>query len=302
MLNRYNGCIHMNINSRKAIIKSLAYFKAVVDYGGYTTAARALDCEEPYVLKQVHLLEDIFQVKLLSKSLHGMLPTHEGEELYPYAERAEQLFSDLENKVFKNHNISGDIKISVTDGIGIYLIPQLLEFHNTYPKVNIEIISARNEIDLRGRKTDIAIVYQYPQTDKSMVVKEYIRELSLFASASFVEKYGMPADVNDLLENFDICSRAEYCENWPEWRTMMAKAKRKTADFDSSNMLIQATDNGLGVALQPLQYGLSRPNWVHIDIGFRIKTPYWVLSHYDAQKTEKIQVMLTFIDEILKHI
>lgn len=292
----------MDINSRKTVIKSLAYFKAVVDYGGYTTAARVLENEEPYVLRQVRLLENIFRVKLLSKSSQGMVPTHEGEELYPYAEKAEQLFYDLETKVFKNHNISGDIKISVTDGIGIYLIPQLLEFHTTYPKVNIEIISARNEVNLKGRKADIAIVYQYPQTDKSMAVREYVREFGLFASVQFIEKYGMPADENDLLENFDICSRQEYCENWPKWKTMMAKAKKKVADFDSSNMLIQATDNSLGITLHPLRYGLSRANWVYVDVGVKVRTPYWVLSHYDDRKTEKIQAMLSFIDDILKHI
>lgn len=77
-------------------------------------------------------------------------------------------------------------------------MPHLVEFHELYPKVCVDVISNHNEVNLKARKADIAIVYQYPQKDNLLVVKEYKREFGLFASIPYIKKYGMP-------KNLTIC-------------------------------------------------------------------------------------------------
>lgn len=109
----------------------------------------------------------------------------------------------------------------------------------------------------------------------------------------------MPKNIDDLLANYDLCNRREYNENWEKWRQMMAEAKKPVAHFDSSNLLIQATDFGLAASLQPLQYGLQRENWVYLDLGLRLHHSCWVVSHYDDRNTEKIKKMLDFIHHVM---
>ena len=289
----------MNIAEKKSLIKPLMYLKATVEQGNYTRAAKYFGTTQPVVSKQVKWLEKKLNSELFSNSPRGMMPTHEGQEIYKYAETLESLFYELENYSLPEHSISGRLTISMTDGIGIYLMPHLVEFHKMYSKVCIDIISNHNEVNLKERKTDIAIVYQYPPKDDSLDIKEYQREFGLFASVSYIEKYGMPKDLDDLLAHYDLCNRREYNENWEEWRKMMIEAQKPVAHFDSSHLLIQATELGLAVTLHPLQYGLSQRNWVYLDLGLNLRHSCWVVSHHADRKTEKIKKMLEFIHSVM---
>ena len=289
----------MDIDDRKILVKALALLKATIETGSYTRAADVLRLTQPYLSKQIRQLEDFFHVKLLSPTSRGMVPTHEGQEIYKYAQKFEALFYELENYSLDRHDTSGKITLSVTDGIGIYLMPHLVEFHKLYPHVKLDIISSRNEVNLKERKSDIAIVYHYPARDDSLIISEYHRDFGLFASKDFIAKHGMPRDVADLLKNFDICSRQEYTDNWEEWQIMMAKAKRPVAKFDSSNLLIQSLNCGLGVSLQPIVYGRAQENWVFLDLGVKLVHSCWVISHYADRNTPKIMKLMEFIQQTM---
>lgn len=292
----------MDITDKKSLIAPLMYLKATIDKGSFTKAAEYLGTTQPYVSRQVKKLENRLNATLMSKASRGMTATHEGMEIYKYAESLDTLFYELENYSLGKHNISGKLKISMTDGIGIYLMPRLIEFHDLYPKVCIDVIFNHNEVDLKARKTDIAIVYQYPAKDDSLVIDEYERKFGLFASRSYIEKYGMPRDVDDLLAHYHLCNRLEYNDNWEVWNQMMLEVKKPVAHFDSSNLLIQATEQGLAITLHPLQYGLCQKNWVYLDLGLNLSHPCWVVSHYADKKTEKIQKMLDFIRNVMAEI
>lgn len=108
--------------------------------------------------------------------------------------------------------------------------------------------------------------------------------------------------IDDLLNRHALSNRSEYNENWEEWRRMMAEARETVLCCDSSNLLIQATDSGTAVSLQPLQYGLHHKDWVYLDLGLKLYHSCWVISHHDDQKTEKIRTMLDFIRRIMAKI
>lgn len=292
----------MDIHDKVTFVRALACLSGTIEAGSYTKAAQILKVDQPYISRQVKKLENLLSVKLLSPAPRGMMPTHEGKEINKYAQKFDALFYELQNYSLDKHCISGRLRISITDGIGIYLMPHLVEFQNIYPKVCIEIISTHNEVDLKSRKSDIAIVYHYPNHDDSLVIKQYERKFGLFASKSYIKKFGMPKDINDLLENHYICNRQEYLENWNEWRELYAKARHIAASFDSSNLLIQATNNGLGISIQPLNFGKVQNNWVYLDMGINLQYPCWVASHYYDRNTEKIQVMLKYIHNIMANI
>ena len=162
----------MDITRKKSLIAPLTYLKATIDLGSYTKAAEYLGTTESRLSKEIKAFEKTMKTKLLSRCSRGMTPTHEGMEIYKQAERLDTLFYELENYSLAEHSISGHLKISMTDGIGIYIMPHLVEFHELYPKVCVDVISNHNEVNLKARKADIAIVYQYPQKDNSLVVKD----------------------------------------------------------------------------------------------------------------------------------
>ena len=150
----------MDITRKKSLIAPLTYLKATIDLGSYTKAAEYLGTTESRLSKEIKAFEKTMKTKLLSRCSRGMTPTHEGMEIYKQAERLDTLFYELENYSLAEHSISGHLKISMTDGIGIYIMPHLVEFHELYPKVCVDVISNHNEVNLKARKADIAIVYQ----------------------------------------------------------------------------------------------------------------------------------------------
>ena len=292
----------MDITKIKSLIVPLMYVKTTVEQGGFTQAARYLGKTQPHISREVKRLEKLFNVTLFSRIPRGMIATHEGMEVYKQAEKLNALFYELENCSLPKNNVSGRLTISMTDGIGIYLISHLAEFHELCPKVCVNVISGHNEMNLRERKADIAIVYKYPPQDNALVVEEFKREFGLFASTSYINRHGMPKSIDDLLNRHALSNRSEYNENWEEWRRMMAEARETVLCCDSSNLLIQATDSGTAVSLQPLQYGLHHKDWVYLDLGLKLYHSCWVISHHDDQKTEKIKTMLEFIRRIMAKI
>ena len=147
----------MDITRKKSLIAPLTYLKATIDLGSYTKAAEYLGTTESRLSKEIKAFEKTMKTKLLSRCSRGMTPTHEGMEIYKQAERLDTLFYELENYSLAEHSISGHLKISMTDGIGIYIMPHLVEFHELYPKVCVDVISNHNEVNLKARKADILL-------------------------------------------------------------------------------------------------------------------------------------------------
>ena len=147
----------MDITRKKSLIAPLTYLKATIDLGSYTKAAEYLGTTESRLSKEIKAFEKTMKTKLLSRCSRGMTSTHEGMEIYKQAERLDTLFYELENYSLAEHSISGHLKISMTDGIGIYIMPHLVEFHELYPKVCVDVISNHNEVNLKARKAFISI-------------------------------------------------------------------------------------------------------------------------------------------------
>src|SRR4051812_39673125 len=67
-------------------VEKLPQFKAVVDAGSFSGAARALRLSQPNLSKVVRALEDAVGVALLTRSAKGVRLTDAGEPVYAFAE------------------------------------------------------------------------------------------------------------------------------------------------------------------------------------------------------------------------
>ncbi len=292
----------MNLQNKKLLTDTFAFLEAIHQTGSYTKASTIFHKKQSNLSKEIRKAELALDTKLVDGKSRGAHLTADGIKLLEFAKQQEELLYNAANFSLACHNISGDVSIAITDGIGIYLIPHLVKFQNLYPNVKITIFPCTNNDTFANEKIDIAITYKYPSISKGLIITEHSRNFGLFASVDFIKENKMPKDLDDLTENYRICNHIEYCDNWKEWRKIISKAKNVSTTIYSSNLLIQATEHGMGIALQPINYGNARKDWLPIDLGVKLKYPCYVLSRHSAQKTEKIRVLLEYINNIMKDI
>jgi len=134
-------------------------FVAVVEAGGFTAAAQAMQQTKAVISFNVRQLETELGVSLLVRSTRRIALTQAGEVFY---QRAQQLLQDsgaLVEEVQGNHaGYSGELRLSTTPEYGLAkIIPALSAFSQLHPRLNIRQDSSSAPVNLISEQFDIAI-------------------------------------------------------------------------------------------------------------------------------------------------
>lgn len=292
----------MDINEKILLIRGLELLKVTIKTGSYTKTAEKLRSQQSNISTKIRQVEEYLGVKLFSKTSHGVVPTHEGKEINAYAEKIDALLYELHNFSCQSHCISGDIKVWTTDGIGICLMPNLVDFQNRYPKVCLNFICSNEMPSFTDREADVAIVYSEPKSGEPVKTNEYNIKFGLFASSEYEARYGLPKNLEDLVDNHRICDRNEYINTWNEWRNLIKRARHVVSWINSTNLLIQSGKQGMGLSLHPINYGKVEKDLIPVPIDLNLEHKCWVVSHYDDQNVEKINELLKYIDKAMQRL
>lgn len=292
----------MDINKHIATLRGLLYLNNTIKTGSYTKTVEKTFTKQSNVSVAIHKLEKETGMKLFSNASHGVVPTEEGLAIDEYAQRLLALLYDVQNYSTKAHSISGKIKLWTTDGIGTCLIQHLVDFHHQYPDVNLDVICSNEMPNFSTREADIAIVYSKPKPSEPVIFNEFMIKFGLFASPEYISRYGIPKNLDDLKRNHYICDRKEYTAIWPEWKEIIDHSEHVVAQINSSNLLIQFNKEGLGIGVHPINYGKIEKDLIPIDIDLHLEHRCWLVSHYDAKKTEKIQILLNHIQQVMSRL
>ena len=98
---------------------------------------------QPAISKAIKKLEDQLGGQLFVRTKRGVFLTEEGVEFYNYIKQAIEYIHSAENKFTDLINLeSGSIRIGISTTLAReFLMPFLEEFHNSYPKIAIEIVT-----------------------------------------------------------------------------------------------------------------------------------------------------------------
>lgn len=116
-------------------------FYSVANNKNITKAAQELNISQPAISKSIKNLEDQLGGTLFVRTKRGVFLTSEGEEFYRYIKQAIEYINNAENKFTQMINLeTGCIKIGISATLTKqFLIPYLAEFHQRYPKIDIQI-------------------------------------------------------------------------------------------------------------------------------------------------------------------
>jgi LysR family nitrogen assimilation transcriptional regulator len=161
-------------------LKQLEYFVAVVNAGGFTSAARLLGVAQPAISRQVRALEVELRQNLLLRNGRGATPTEAGKRLLDHArgilqqvERARREVDDVQGAPV------GHLVIGLPPTLArVLTTPIVREFRQRFPRATVSIVeglSATIQEWVQVGRADIGIVYNpmpSPDIDLSPLLEE----------------------------------------------------------------------------------------------------------------------------------
>lgn len=273
--------------------------------GSFLAARERLNISQPTVSRKIDELERQLGAKIFIRTAHGVGLTDVGQRVLAIAEKMEDLSRRVSIEATDRSRLSGVIRFKVTDGIGGYWLPLMLEkFHADNPHITVEvsICDDKSVPDLSRREADITVVYREPIDPDVCVLATDEAIGAPLASASYATKYGLPSTFEEML-NHPFCAHSmHYTSNGP-WAPLAKVLKRhqKVVYRSSSSLAVcQAVRLGLGITYMPIGVMDRESDAVFFDIdGFTARVPFWLVCHKDVKDIPSVRAMVNYIKAAL---
>lgn len=237
----------------------LRIFHAAAEAGSFTHAAESLHLSQSAISRQVSSLEQDIGVPLFQRHARGLVLTEQGELLF---QTAHDVFVQLENVTSQLSETTdkpqGTLRVSTTVGLGAgWLTERMPEFLEIHPEINLQLILTNEELDLTTRQADCAIRLRQPQQPDLIQRKLFTVHLHLFASPSYLKKYGEPKSLDDL-DKHRIITFGEPVSHWLRDLNQLEslglpEGARRTVSMQINDLLSikRTVQLGAGIAMLP---------------------------------------------------
>lgn len=165
-----------------------------------TDAARRLGLDHSTLSRRTRRFEQTLNTQLFERSTHGYHLTEAGQQLLAHAEEmARHAFEAGESLTDKNHQISGQIRLGVTEGFGTWVIAPLLSaFCERHPGVTLDLLALPRVVNLSRHEADLAITVERPVSPGLVISRLCDYRLRLYGSQGYLARHGTPTRRGEL--------------------------------------------------------------------------------------------------------
>ena len=148
---------------RRLKLSDLHLFITVAEMGSMGKAAERLAISQPSVSKAIAVLEHTIGVRLLDRTVTGVVPTAYGHALFKRGMGAfDELRQSIKDMEFLADPTVGEVRIGCPEAIASALLVKVLDqFSSQYPRVKVKVSSAddmsRELWQLRERQVDLLL-------------------------------------------------------------------------------------------------------------------------------------------------
>ncbi len=241
---------------RRDQLSDLSVFVEVARSNGFRAAAKKLNLGAGSVSEAVQRFEDRLGVRLLDRTTRSVALTLAGEELY---RRSLPAITELEGAVQELNEtedvVSGTLRLSAPWSVGALFLDDLIaQFALAHPNVGVEIMFDDRKIDLVTTRVDATIRSQtlLEHDTHALPIGPDI-DVSIVATASYLERRGTPTEPADLVGHDGICFAFGDADRIVPWNfvgkdglySVMPKPRIVANDLAS---MLRYAEAGLGLA------------------------------------------------------
>ncbi len=247
----------------------LRIFHAVADAGSLTHAGDTLHLSQSAVSRQIRALEESLNTTLFRRHARGLLLTEQGELLFDATRTMTKRLEATAARIRDSEDeVHGELRVTTTMGFGtLWLAPRLSRLFERYPNLKIDLMLEERILDLSMREADVAIRLKEPS--QAELIRRRLMEvrIRLYASKSYVEKYGLPRTVAELAGHRLITQSPQS----PQVRAgadfvqpFLANAPMSSLTVNNYFGILQGVIQGLGIGSLPDYLTGDFPSLVHI--------------------------------------
>lgn len=181
-------------------LEAMQIFVRVAELGSFTQAADSLGQPKASISTAVKQLESLLGTRLLHRTTRKVQMTQDG---LAYYERSKDLLADMEELqtlfVRDDAEISGRLRVDMPSGLAKNIvIPQLPEFLQRHPRLDLELSSTDRRVDLVREGFD-CVIRVGALADSSLIARPlgHFRMVNC-ASPAYLDRYGTPQTLDDL--------------------------------------------------------------------------------------------------------
>ncbi|AJR06717.1 LysR family transcriptional regulator [Photobacterium gaetbulicola] len=190
----------------------------VVDSGGFSAAAEALDIQVARVSRAVSKVEKQLGVSILNRTTRRVELTDEGRQFIETVRVGLQHIQQAEEDIMQRGELpKGRLRVDAASPFVFHqLIPLIQPFKEAYPEIELELTSNEGFVDLLEKRTDVAIRIGKLE-DSTLHARPLGRSpLYIVAAPEYLAKRGIPKQVNELGQHDLIgFAGAKILNRWP---------------------------------------------------------------------------------------
>ena len=238
-------------------LSAMRTYRAVVEAGGFSAAARRLGLSKAAVSKQVAELEAHFGTALLHRTTRRLNMTDAGRRYFENCVRLLDELNEIEAEVRNSQaEPSGRLRISAPVNFGnAVLSPVICAVMQRYPKLEVQVELNDRFVDLIEEGFDVALRIRTNLPDSSLIARKLCRiTRSVCAAPSYLKRMGTPKTPEEL-KSHDclIYSLSTSPFDWKFGAGNRTVTVRVNGGIQSNNgqFLMSFLHAGLGIALLP---------------------------------------------------
>lgn len=291
-------------------LNQIRVFVKLVQLGSFTKTAEQLHQPKSRISRRLAALEKDLGAQLIYRTTRQFQLTETGRV---YFERVQGLIEGLESLSTEisetTSEVSGVIKLTASDDMGVKILPMILdEFSKQYPLVKFEIRLSQAYVDLVKESIDVAVRIGILK-DSSLRARKVGTVRNIFvATPGFLERHRSWEDIDQLgtlpFIGMTTMSKLEV------WRGSESKKLvfKPNIVFTSNNpaMMIELALLGRGVALAPeflCVDHLRSGRLVHVHKNLRgQEAPVSIVTPEKKETSQKIKKFTEFLSKRLKDV
>ncbi|MCG2585415.1 LysR family transcriptional regulator [Massilia sp. TS11] len=224
----------------------LRLFLAVAENGSLSAAARQLRLGQPTLSRRIGELEAAVGETLFVRENHGTRLTPLGEKLLPAVQQMAEWARAAEAVLEQDgRRPEGRVRVTAPPGIAFeFLAPLAAEIRQTHPRLQLDVLSSIDMLNLSRGEADIALRSLRPQ-DPDLVVVDLLRvPMRVYASAAYAARLPAQPRVEQLdwiafaAPYADLSVNRELARRIPDFRPVFAS--------DDFNVQVAACKAGVG--------------------------------------------------------
>jgi len=244
-------------------LNDIYFFASVVQYGGFSAAARKIGVDKTRLSRRIAALERRLGVRLLQRTTRALALTDAGQRFFERCvatvEGAQAAFDSVAEL---RREPAGLVRLSspvlLTQRCLAHVLPRYMTAH---PKVSLFVEPTDRTVNVIEERFDIAIRAKPEIEDVAGLVAKTLgpSQRVLVVSPAFLDQYGRPEHPADLPKVNTVASSDDIFESGARWnltsldhRTQQIELKPRLVTSDL-RVRLQAAIHGIGIALLPEQ-------------------------------------------------